>query len=426
MNLWKLSALAGAAAAFGIAYTQAEPCPTCTYSSTNELPEIATNRGTSDLIFACVPDTPCFGESIGDVGGESKLRIFCEISHFRYDDPIINYGQPGATHLHAFFGNTMTTATSDYTSLRTTGEGTCQGGVLNRSGYWMPAMIDGARNKVVIPRFIEFYYRTNSPDRYLDQPTPGQFEAITCPPPPAIACPTYGPRDIPKGLKLVSGVNPSTGTNGDGTTIYWSCINQNTGGSNGETLKAVFHDPGTPSNGIQSCVSTNDGVAATSYTIQLTLTTQDCWNGELDSDDHHTHVKPRLSDGVSRQVCPTTHPYIIPNLIMIVAYDVDDTYDYKNWYLSSDRHNGATWRAGETMHADFIWAWDPDLMRHISSQIWAFDGVEDHRTCQSGCLGDGTRLVANSVSTAWVAAASRFTDIPARGGARGKIRARVR
>jgi hypothetical protein len=408
----------------GIGYVSAA-CPTCSLSDDNELEEIATPDSVAGLIETCA-EGACLGESIGAANGEAKLRFFCNPSHYRYDDPIINPGAPGATHLHVFFGNMSAGPSSTYYTLRKTGAGSCQGGILNRTAYWMPAMIDPVRNKVVVPRVIEFYYHINEFERFLSQSVPGEYTSAACPGIAATrACPTYGVRDIPKGLRLVSGVNPATGVNGDGNQIYWSCINPNTGASNGEIIKPVFHDPDTPSNGIQNCVSTNDGASSTSFTIQVTLQTQDCWNGELDSEDHHTHVKARVSDGVSRNICPTTHPYLLPSLVLIVAYDVDDTYDYKNWFLSSDRHNGATWRGGSTFHADFLWAWDPDVMRLQVDNIWALDGVAAHRTCAAGCLGDGTKLITNGTTTTWKSVVNRFIDIPGRG-AKGKIKARVR
>src|SRR4051794_40385059 len=41
----------------------------------------------------------------------------CTLSHERADDPIVKPNQPGASHLHEFFGNTTTNASTTATSL---------------------------------------------------------------------------------------------------------------------------------------------------------------------------------------------------------------------------------------------------------------------------------------------------------------------
>jgi hypothetical protein len=382
-------------------------------------------------VEACVPD--CNPHDTN--AGEAKLRFFCDPSHLAYDDPIINPGQPGAAHLHHFFGNETARANSTYTSLRTTGTGTCQGGPANRTGYWMPAMINGRTGKVVKPRSMELYYRAAPGDRYLTETIPGQFTSANCPPPPAIACPTYATRDIPKGLRAIFGWNFVTNRIDPGPNnaltgqTYWSCISPISGQAGaGGTLKQVFYDANTPSNGLNACVNSGTGstLGAGDYSIMAVVATNSCWSGQIDSEDHRSHVTNTISDQISRQVCPTTHPYLIPNLSLIVSWDFDtNSDDFKDWYLSSDRHNGATWRAGETMHADFFWAWSPVVMQQIVETIWNLDGG-DYVTCSLGCLGNNTRLNSNGINTfAYIPLASRYLDIPQRG-SKGRIRSRVR
>jgi hypothetical protein len=70
------------------------------------------------------------------------FRFICNPAHLAKDDPIGYPGQPGKSHLHQFFGNTAANANSTYESLRTTGQSTCNS-PLNRSAYWMPAMMNG-------------------------------------------------------------------------------------------------------------------------------------------------------------------------------------------------------------------------------------------------------------------------------------------
>src|SRR5690606_20117373 len=91
---------------------------------------------------------------------EGAFRFICNIGHISYDDPVAYPGQPDKAHLHMFFGNTATDAHSDYASLRASGEGTCQGGALNRSAYWIPALLTQAEGgQVVVPDSVTLYYK---------------------------------------------------------------------------------------------------------------------------------------------------------------------------------------------------------------------------------------------------------------------------
>lgn len=99
-------------------------------SNFNVKAELVPAWGTGELPPTGAPD---------DVGA---FRFLCNAAHVSYDDPIVYPGEPGASHLHQWFGNTAADAFSTYESLRTTGESTCMS-PLNRSAYWMPAMKPG-------------------------------------------------------------------------------------------------------------------------------------------------------------------------------------------------------------------------------------------------------------------------------------------
>ena len=92
--------------------------------------------------------------------GTGAFRTVCEFSHMAFDDPIVYPGQPGKSHLHVFFGNTGTSANSTAASIANTGNSTCRGGTINRSGYWAPAMIDTRDGTPVTPQSMVIYYKT--------------------------------------------------------------------------------------------------------------------------------------------------------------------------------------------------------------------------------------------------------------------------
>ncbi len=105
--------------------------------------ELVPSWGTGEIPKSAAPD---------DVGA---FRFICNASHLAYDDPIVYPGQSGKSHLHQFFGNTAADANSTYSSLRTTGNSTCNS-QLNRSSYWMPAMMNG-KGQVVRPDYVSIY-----------------------------------------------------------------------------------------------------------------------------------------------------------------------------------------------------------------------------------------------------------------------------
>ena len=60
----------------------------------------------------------------------------CAYSHTMSDDPIVFPGQPGASHLHDFFGNTGANASSTFETMLA-GETTCRV-PSDTAGYWAP------------------------------------------------------------------------------------------------------------------------------------------------------------------------------------------------------------------------------------------------------------------------------------------------
>jgi uncharacterized protein DUF1996 len=68
-------------------------------------------------------------------GGQFVLR--CGYSHSLPDDPIVFPNQPGASHLHDFYGNTGVNAFSTFPTMLA-GETTCRV-PSDTAGYWGPA-----------------------------------------------------------------------------------------------------------------------------------------------------------------------------------------------------------------------------------------------------------------------------------------------
>lgn len=115
------------------------------------------------------------------------LRINCDLSHTAYDDSVVFPGEQGAAHLHRFYGNPDVDHTTTPASLVGADGSTCQGGALNLSAYWMPAVLTltgtsegwdvvpavvGGNDEAHEVFFFFFYYSAGITDVSSVQPIP--------------------------------------------------------------------------------------------------------------------------------------------------------------------------------------------------------------------------------------------------------------
>ena len=302
-----------------------------------------------------------------DVGA---FRMYCAPGQLLKDDPLVYPGQPGASHLHQFVGNSGTNANSTYASLRTTGGTSCgaAGTPFNRSAYWIPAMLDGA-GSAVKPDYMLLYYKRE----------PASSPQCTDPVARRGIC-----TDLPNGIRYVFGYNMKTGTNGP-TDInapeYWNiaffCWGAEDGsvGDGGATARYRT---------IKDVVDAGCPVGA-----QLIITgfAPNCWDGTtLDAADHRSNVvyAAKLDAGLGIR-CDDAHPYLIPDMQFQWHYTVDSNFRAGKWHLSSDEMvPGAP--AGTTMHMDYWEAWSP------LKAVWEKNCINGHLTCASGDLGDTTEI----------------------------------
>jgi hypothetical protein len=273
-----------------------------------------------------------------------NFRTFCGFSHLSYDDPIMYPGQPGVSHLHMYFGNTGADANSSYQSLRSSGSSTCQGGPLNRTGYWIPA-VQNAAGRVVVPDYFELYYKGN-----------GSQDMIR------------SVQTNPNGLRMIAGWDAA---NGSAVRGDWSC----SGGAKSTTI------PGCP-NG---------------QPLKIELRFPMCWDGRnVDAANHRSHMAYGTGGGgwVTRLGgCPASHPIHLPELTLIAVFTSDGNTN--NWFLASDRMPGmATQPNGSTFHADWFGAWDNTIQ-----ETWTQSCIREMRNCVWGEIGTGTRLTDHGTYT---------------------------
>ena len=274
-----------------------------------------------------------------NTNGTGQFRITCEPSNMNYDDPIVYAGQKGASHLHTYFGNTAVNFASTQASIEATGNSTCSGGTANRTGYWVPAVIDTKDGTPLKPSKILVYYKND-------------------------IIPFGNVQPYPAGLRMVSGdMRATEPQNG----MDWGCYTPS-----GQELRSKSIPADCPVNGI----------------VEATINFPMCWNGkDLDSPDHKSHMATRVWNNVKRvNECPASHPVLLPSLTEKVQYRVTEAGSTARWRLSSDNY-GTEKPGGYSIHADWFNGWDAKVQ-----ETWINNCIRANKDCHGNLLGDGTTL----------------------------------
>jgi hypothetical protein len=292
--------------------TPTPPPATHPVTDTTGWPAASLGSSTGSLIDVTMPIA--YHASVG------SFRTICTFSHVNNDDSIVFPGKVGAAHNHTYFGNTGSNALSTGQSLLTTGNSTCDGGTLNRSSYWVPTVYD-ASGKIVKPMFNRIYYKSGysglEPDDIV--------------------------RSFPQGLKILAGNGKATAPAYD-QRVFWSCW------SEASRTHIVGRTKWIPTNCPQGTQ------------LKAEIEFGQCWNGQLDSPDHKSHIV-RASFGPVE--CPATHPYGLPEITYNIHWYIG-TANTAGWRLSSDMYPiTATTPGGYSLHADFFSAWDKTTMDTI-------------------------------------------------------------
>ena len=196
-----------------------------------------------------------------------SFHTMCKYAKMAPDDPIVYPNQPGASHLHDFFGNTTTNASSTLSSLLHGGT-TCDV-TADTAAYWFPALISSS-GQVVVPTRVSAYYLQG----YL-QPN----ERVTA---------------FPAGLKIVAG-----GDTHDLLIAGYSC------------------SEGMP----QSSVPLNCGNGS----LRAVVAFPSCWDGRnTNSPDNRRHMAYPKGTG-----CPSGFPVRVPKLVLHVRYPISNGQGYR-------------------------------------------------------------------------------------------------
>ena len=321
-------------------------------------------------IYSELVNTPIPASMAPDIVG--AFRFTCTAGQIIKDDPIVYPGQPGKSHLHQFFGNTAADANSTYQSLRTTGQSTCKS-PLNRSAYWMPAMLDGKGN-VVRPDHVTIYYKNYPKSSPRCQGLEGEGEGYCTP--------------LPNGLRFIFGYDMLTGKTRTGS-LYFNCAGPTaTSGHYADIPTALANCPVGEGNRVGAVIKAPA-----------------CWDGKnLDSPNHRDHIGYMVPIS-GKYRCPTTHPRLIPAFTMQVWWNVLAEDDPKLWRLSSDDMHPELPR-GSTFHADWFGAWDNTIMA-----MWQDNCIDKMLNCSAGDLGNG-KMMKLAAGQSFTTPAPRLVPVP--------------
>ncbi len=202
----------------------------------------------------------------GPQGGVGQFIAECDHSHSAPDDPIVYPDEPGRSHLHDFFGNTSTDASSDLESLLA-GDTTCSK-PLDTASYWAPALLEDG--EPVTPSGSVAYYR---------------------------AAPGVEPTDLvpyPPGLRIVAGDLTATAEDPQPVDLAgWAC---------GVSSRQYSAPPDCPA----------------TAPLRAVITFPDCWDGiNVDHADHRAHMA-NSAEGE----CPSSHPVHVPQLTFAISYPI--------------------------------------------------------------------------------------------------------
>lgn len=306
-----------------------------------------------------------FNEEVG------AFRFFCGFGQILADDPIMYPGQPGKSHLHAFFGNTSANAHSTYESLRKKGDSSCEehpghtGMALNRSAYWVSAMLDGAGH-VVVPENAGIYYKRrpiSDPKCSLSSGDPKAEGNCVA---------------LPNGLRFIFGYDMTSGKTPP-NSMWWNC-----GGKTSANVPGQSDHYPTIAAAAAHCPTAVNSDGSYNYILAV-VAAPNCWDGKrLDSPNHRDHMAYEQDTSRGYSKCPDSHPFIVPSFLLSIAYTVDE--NLPKWHLSSDEMHPEL-PAGSTLHSDWFGAWD-----NPTEAIWMDNCINKRLNCSGGDLGNGKQI----------------------------------
>nr|OQO29178.1 hypothetical protein B0A51_09380 [Rachicladosporium sp. CCFEE 5018] len=260
-------------------------------------------------------------------------------------DPIVN---PGAVagHVHTISGGNGFGFAMDFNQARAS---TCSSCPIQAdlSNYWTPKLYCHAQNGsfIDVPQAGEYNGRTGGMTVYYQQRYRSDNKSLEA---------------FPAGFRMLAGDPFQRNYTGlqaaPGNAVSFVCLDY----KNGSPQVNAIPNKNCP-----------DGLRAQIYFPS-------CWNGELDSSDHRSHVAyPIGSNTYDNGDCPATHPRRLVSIFYEVIYSIDSFKD--DWYGSDHPFVFAQGdRTGYGFHGDFVNGWDvPTLQKAVDTCTNDSGNIED-------------------------------------------------
>jgi hypothetical protein len=231
--------------------------------------------------------------------GKVLRSVTCDLFKNAFEDPIVSPGMK-SEHIHSIFGaESFSNSVNDATAFLSTVKTTCDDED-DKSMYWVPSILGEDGNPLRCSARV-----------YVVMDVPGAVP-------------------FPVGLRIKAD---------DPSHKLWFCIAPKGKGKRTEQIEFK----GFPER------QNTDGIACTRWQARMEFPS--CWNGKLDSPDHHSHMAYSVD-----RTCPDSHTIAIPELRVVVNYWLPDDIN-ENVILSVPGDVKA-----DTMHFDAILGWDIDAI----------------------------------------------------------------
>jgi hypothetical protein len=243
---------------------------------------------------------------------ENVVTLSCSYSHSAMDDPILFFGQRGASHMHDFFGSRTTNASSTAQSLLGTGT-TCRTAG-DTAAYWFPQPLWNGQPIVHGGGFGEYWAR----------PAGVQVETP------------------PFGMKFVAG-NAHAGSPGENPHLAWSC-------SNGKYTDMPRNCEG-------------EGGALTAV-----LDFPTCWNGgDPGNPGSFEYPAGQTNQTGIKRDCPPSHSTPISRLTTHTHFIAPGQKTPLRNPFNPDGSLALSFASGPafTYHGDFLNGWDPQAFDRV-------------------------------------------------------------
>jgi hypothetical protein len=325
-------------------------------------------------------------------GWKGIMRVNCLFDHAAYDDPVVYPGAANASVLNMFYGSKDVTSSTTFDSLFSGQEAGCSGSTLNRSAYWMPALLapkyDYATGAPKVdaagaPLWDVVKAKVGEGDRSAAAAHEVFYYSAAVSDLSSIWTP-------PIGLRLVAGdaANTPNKTPQDTAVARWHCQ------SWGSTDAAG----GPWSTAIPECVAPD--------MLRFDIFFPSCWNGvDLDSPNHQSHMAYPTGT-TNKMVCPATHPYPIVRVSYHFAFPLFPdqlepvTQKSKGYRLASDLYTvDAMHRGGLSLHGVWMNGWHPEAMDMLLKGC-----VRGQRDCHDGNFA--VTSATSGTSGAWTGSLS--------------------